>query len=474
MSFYNKKYGETMEPKIDYGMLEEIRRDEGYKNPDDLYDLTSTQDAMEEIRKTSSHIEIDVAPEISDNTKLLVDAAQNFALETTEEFKERFALILQDYAQSNPKIINDKILKHIMAKDFDTPTFYIATGEEAKDKLNECDYNLEISRDAVLILFQLPKPLATFWWKDSRLNDRDDGHVDGKGFIEWGKMYREVMTSVWEKWNEMCGKGFCMDRINPAGEHDPKKYYYLWELTGSEHKEVDYSSKENEQRETQFASLVDRYLEEFSKIDIDENSAEATRLIDLFQTDLNSSGLPSDKAKTIFWETKKKFLHLPESLNVSHEAMRRIENNFSQYKLEVFNDPFEDLMVSLPLWAQKALDSYSCGHAMICRDKNDEIIGITLFTAYGDDEYDVENSFVYVQYQRALNEAPGAGLMMLDQVIEGYESNPNFSKVTLQTAKIPRGLGNLGFKISDYQENNNFRAMVNYDRPILRSTHPIK
>jgi len=84
----------------------------------------------------------------------------------------------------------------------------------------------------LLLVFQLPKPLAQFWWKggaDSWGNLAEDINDTA---IEWGHFYRELMPVVWETQGRHENEsGLYFQRVNDIGEHDPKKYYYIWEIS---------------------------------------------------------------------------------------------------------------------------------------------------------------------------------------------------------------------------------------------------
>ena len=129
-------------------------------------------------------------------------------------------------------VIFQKIIDYLLEKKFDLPNFTITHGVRAEETLKEIGLDGKIEEKNLLILFQLPKPLSFFWWKggaDSWGSLAED--IKGSS-TEWGHFYRELMLVVWEMQgyyeNE---KGLCFNRLNEIGEHDPLKFYYVWEIS---------------------------------------------------------------------------------------------------------------------------------------------------------------------------------------------------------------------------------------------------
>ncbi len=74
--------------------------------------------------------------------------------------------------------------------------------------------------------FNLPKPFGRFWYRGG--NGGKSIPVK-KGEIEWGEFYRRSMPVIWSAVDHAIMHGLYLQRLNEFGQHDYKKYYYLWE-----------------------------------------------------------------------------------------------------------------------------------------------------------------------------------------------------------------------------------------------------
>ena len=81
----------------------------------------------------------------------------------------------------------------------------------------------------MVLNFNLPDILGRFWYR---------GGVGAKaqpvpeGAIEWGHFYRSGMPAIWRSVDAAPRKGLFLDRLNAFGQHDYKKYYYLYDAMG--------------------------------------------------------------------------------------------------------------------------------------------------------------------------------------------------------------------------------------------------
>jgi hypothetical protein len=111
------------------------------------------------------------------------------------------------------------------------PEFKVVNDEVADRFLKECGFEYKISEGSFLVVFQLPKPVAQFWWKGGVDTWGSQGVDVRGGVLEWGLFYRELMSIIWREQgfaeNEL---GLVFSRINDIGEHDPQKFYYVWEV----------------------------------------------------------------------------------------------------------------------------------------------------------------------------------------------------------------------------------------------------
>lgn len=204
----------------------------GVNNPEDPreYDWEGYENKFNEASKNFYIVEKISKAELKPETRDLIDTTREFCLDLSNKFKERFLELLEEYHQQR-RAIPSEILNYLKEKKFDLPKFTIAQGEEAGKLLKECGlYSRNCVGDDVLILsFQLPKPLAQFWWKGGAKNWGSRAVDINDNTIEWGYFYRELMLEVWGMQgfyeNE---KKIGFQRINDIGEHDPKRYYYVW------------------------------------------------------------------------------------------------------------------------------------------------------------------------------------------------------------------------------------------------------
>ncbi len=209
-------------------------RDDGIKNPEDIWDFYSFEDAEKQIKNLPHNLN-ELVDEylLTTETEDCLDTTREFCSELSESFKKKFLELLDSY-QKEKKILSPKIKEFLFKKDFTLPKFIIANGLQAEDLLGRYDLNASNfdSQNSLLLSLQLPKPLAQFWQKGGA-ESWGDMSIPLKGqVVEWGHFYRELMPTVWQTrgfYEEE--KGLVFDRVNQINEHDPKKYYYVWEVS---------------------------------------------------------------------------------------------------------------------------------------------------------------------------------------------------------------------------------------------------
>ena len=84
--------------------------------------------------------------------------------------------------------------------------------------------------------FRIPKQLRYFWWKDKRVNYENDADPKRKSIenagVAWGDIYRSITPITWDKiMNQFGGGKIDFQRINPKKVHNPKGYYYLFDVS---------------------------------------------------------------------------------------------------------------------------------------------------------------------------------------------------------------------------------------------------
>ncbi len=213
--------------------FKKIKKLEGAENSEDIWDIYEFDKIKNQIEKqTSFNIK-----ELIDKDESIVEfqeclsKTRSFCDEVSKDFKQQFLCLLDQYRKERRQI-PQKIIDYLSEKDFIFPNFIIAVREQAQKLLEEYGFQEEINNQDLLLVFQLPKPLAKFWWKggaDSWGGESID--IEDRA-IEWGHFYRELLPIIWETQGRYEDeKGLDFYRINEIGEHDPEKYYYIWKMS---------------------------------------------------------------------------------------------------------------------------------------------------------------------------------------------------------------------------------------------------
>ena len=155
----------------------------------------------------------------------LFHALEDHMREEQKDWKEEFWKLLNEYQQRNGPI-SRKILDYIEEKSLDTPTFYIIPSQEATSVVQELGFDTEIKEGNFLVIFQLPKPLAQFWWKREEATEQSS--------IGWGQIYYSIMEKMVRAYPPLKKRKrpyLSWRRINEVGKHDPQRYFYVWEVS---------------------------------------------------------------------------------------------------------------------------------------------------------------------------------------------------------------------------------------------------
>lgn len=196
--------------------LRNLRMKEGLRNPDDVFEL-SDREGLELVHETEN--------------KSLIKDVRGVVDDITSSFQETFQLLLEEY-KKRKDLPSDEILAYLAENEMDKPpvSFAESDGEVFLEKLGF--HNQSVKSNQVPLLFQLPKPLAQFWYKGGNDSWGAMGQEMGPKITEWGHFYRELMEVVWEKIGYYeSEKGFVFERVNGIGDHDPKLYYYVWKIS---------------------------------------------------------------------------------------------------------------------------------------------------------------------------------------------------------------------------------------------------
>lgn len=215
---------------IEKKILEKIGKNQGYKNPEDIYD--ADYDTIEkDISDASPKIILRVDQESSFEQQALFYEIRSFVTDISNDFKEKFISLLKQY-RSERRSISDTIVTYVKDHGFFMPQFTIADSKQGKKILGDLGYSDEnISKKNMLVICNLPKPLSYYWWKGGDNSWGDLGKEVGPSVIEWGYFYRQLMPVIWSHVGKQeMENGLSIERINPTNRHDPKSYYYIWEI----------------------------------------------------------------------------------------------------------------------------------------------------------------------------------------------------------------------------------------------------
>ena len=105
-------------------ILEKIGREEGFKNPEDIYDIDYITTA-EEIGSVASDVDIRLVSEHAPETQVLIGEVKQFGVELSETYKQEFLKILEVY-RAERRAISDKIVAFLEKKGFSMPRITVA------------------------------------------------------------------------------------------------------------------------------------------------------------------------------------------------------------------------------------------------------------------------------------------------------------------------------------------------------------
>ncbi len=209
-----------------------MRRLEGLKSPEDIWDIETFDEIKERIEQVSPNVkELISENELKLEAKKCLKKTRTFCKELSQDFKQTFLSLIDQYRQERRQI-SQKIVDYLLEKNIVLPNFTIASKKQAKALLKEYELGGEINEESLLLIFQLPKPLAQFWWKGGADSWGELAEDINDTAIEWDHFYRELMPVVWETQGRHENENSLnFNRLNGFSQHDPKKYYYIWELS---------------------------------------------------------------------------------------------------------------------------------------------------------------------------------------------------------------------------------------------------
>ena len=223
-----------------------------------LEDLDEGLDVAELEKNIEFHFEQDqLKPAFLENLR-------NYLSELSFRYSKRFIELLEE---SSETLLTQEIIDYILEHGYDYPRIDIYYGDQAEEKfiefrdnyrrykiqqhseqvrkaiknnesvpaeLDEWELNEEqdfiawptIDSDHVFVVFNIPAPLAYFWWKYSRGKNGVQG-----SFIEWGDYYYKLQNEVVYKMKTQANaSGLKFDSLNHSGVHLYNEFFYMWDM----------------------------------------------------------------------------------------------------------------------------------------------------------------------------------------------------------------------------------------------------
>ncbi len=195
------------------------------KNPE-----KASGDDLESLKFKINEIGINEA-ELDESRLKLLNNLREFCKATTVTYVRTMRFIMEEYKSRNPNF-TDEMMQKMILRGHDTPSFTIYGKEAGEDFIENTCSELGIEgfeSNGMVLNFNLPDILGRFWYR---------GGVGAKaqpvpeGAIELGHFYRSGMPAIWRSVDAAPRKGLFLDRLNAFGQHDYKKYYYLYDAMG--------------------------------------------------------------------------------------------------------------------------------------------------------------------------------------------------------------------------------------------------
>ncbi|MBH41626.1 MAG: hypothetical protein CL685_02850 [Candidatus Magasanikbacteria bacterium] len=185
-----------------------------------------------------------VESELNPEQAALLENIRTFTKETSKVYRKVMRLLFAAYQKRNSKF-TPKLISSLKEKGHDLPQFSIYSPEAGGEFLSaEEEMGVTgVDENNFLLNFNLPKPFGKFWYKGG---EGSRAQPVKEGEIAWGEFYRRSMPVIWSAVDRAVGAGLYLDRINAFGQHDYKKYYYLWEAMKLQMPEFEGEDSEQE------------------------------------------------------------------------------------------------------------------------------------------------------------------------------------------------------------------------------------
>ena len=184
---------------IEENLVRELAEKQGIRDQREAYDLVFgaewRRDAVNIDSETPIHGE--VTPEMEALTQDVLEFCQVAINRFRVEFKKLMADKEVGEGGMGPVLAEAIKEKHL------SPNFEIYVAGERQKILEQLGYEgFPLEKTSAIVVFNLPKPLAEWWWKGGVDLWGEKGEDVGGKVVEWGYFYRMLMDEIWSVQSE--------------------------------------------------------------------------------------------------------------------------------------------------------------------------------------------------------------------------------------------------------------------------------
>lgn len=176
---------------------------------------------------------------VTPETDQLHSQLATFITHTSLEYRERMHCLMDSYGRFfDTDIFTPNIRQKMIEHGHDFPIFNLMKPDDANAFLVENEiiprpYHIE--EDSLLLVFNLPSPIARFWYKGNYVEptggkSNSPKKIKSSDEIQWGYFYRNSIRVIREAVKSEEEKGdLNFFRLNETRHHLPN-CYYAWEV----------------------------------------------------------------------------------------------------------------------------------------------------------------------------------------------------------------------------------------------------
>jgi hypothetical protein len=200
--------------------------------------ITTILSPPESIKVSVPNISVEISKPMDTEVQKMLNELLELVTETSRKYVQALEDALKNTAEDIPEDnakashISERMKDFMREKNLLYPSFRILGEDEAKQFLEKNGYRAEkIFSDQLLLVFNLPKPLARYWWKGT-LSDNFENAQTKETVAEWGKLYERTIYIAWEMEQDAINAGLSLhfSRVNGYGIHDVSEFYYIWKV----------------------------------------------------------------------------------------------------------------------------------------------------------------------------------------------------------------------------------------------------